>query len=125
MSLFSQLLAIACAIGFFAAIFYVIFGQTTVRKLRKNPLTKERLGFEYVSGWDIINVAQSVSIPRRWSKKLENSPLSTLYANSEIIFDQTTKLDRLIGAVFYWLLTLSGLMMISLAVLDVLGVFDN
>lgn len=125
MSLLSQLLAIACAIGFFAAIFYVVFGQITVRKLRKNPKTKDKLGFEYVSGWDIINVAQSLSIPRKLSKKLENTPLSVLYANSELLHDQTNMLDRILGSIFYWLLTISGLMMISLAILDAFGFFDN
>jgi len=125
MSLLSQLLAIACAIGFFAAIFYVAFGQITVRKLRKNPKTMDKLGFEYVSGWDIINVAQSLSIPRKLSKKLENTPLSILYANSELLHDQTNMFDRMLGSIFYWLLTISGLMMISLAILDTFGFFDN
>jgi hypothetical protein len=124
MSTLSALLAIACAIGLLAAIMYVIFGQVTVRKLRKNPETKDKLGIEYVSGWDIINVAQSLSIPRAWSKKLESSPLSTIYAHSELLFKNTTLIDRLLGATFYWLLLTSGLMMMCLALLDVLGVFD-
>lgn len=124
MSVLSQLLASACAIGFFAAIFYVAFGQITVRKLRKNPITKDKLGFEYVSGWDIINVAQSLSIPRKLSKKLEGTTLGALYANSELLHDQTNIFDRILGAVFYWLLTISGGMMICLAILDTLGIFD-
>lgn len=123
MSLLSQLLGVACAIGFFAAIFYVAFGQITVRKLRKNPITRDKLGIEYVSGWDIINAAQALSIPRALSKKLESTPLSFLYANSEILHDQTNVFDRVLGALFYWLLTLSGGMMICLAILDVVGVF--
>ncbi|WP_276666618.1 hypothetical protein [Thalassolituus oleivorans] len=125
MSLLSQLLAIACVIGFFAAIFYVLFGQITVRKLRKNSKTKDKLGFEYVSGWDIINVAQSLSIPRKLSKKLENTPLSFLYANSELLHDQTNLSDRILAAIFYWLLTISGVMMIFLAIADTLGFFDS
>lgn len=125
MSPLSQLLAIACAIGFIAAILYVAFGQITVRKLRKNPLTKDKLGFEYVSGWDIINVAQSLSIPRKLSKKLESTPLSFLYANSELLHSQTNKFDRMLGAVFYWTLTLSGGMMICLAIMDTAGFFDS
>ena len=124
MSVLSQLLAIACAIGFFAAIFYVAFGQITVRKLRKNPITKDKLGFEYVSGWDIINVAQSLSIPRKLSKKFEGTRLAALYANSELLHDQTNIFDRVLGAIFYWLLTMSGGMMICLAILDSLGIFD-
>jgi len=63
-------------------VFFILFGQITVRKLRKNPDTKERLGIEFISGWDIINVAQALSIPRAWRRKLKSSPLSALYANS-------------------------------------------
>jgi hypothetical protein len=103
----------------------VLFGQITVRKLRKNPKTKDKLGFEYVSGWDIINVAQSLSIPRKLSKKLENTPLSFLYANSELLHDQTNLSDRILAAIFYWLLTISGVMMIFLAIADTLGFFDS
>ena len=46
MSLFSQLLAFAVAIMMVALIFFVLFGQITVRRLRKNKATKESLGFE-------------------------------------------------------------------------------
>jgi hypothetical protein len=125
MSLLSKLLAFACAMGFFAAILYVAFGQITVRKLRKNPETKDKLGFEYVSGWDIINVAQSLSIPERLSKKMEKSPLSALHANSELLRKHTNKLDRGLGVTFYWLLTASGSMMICLAIMDAFGLFDS
>ena len=54
-----------------SGILYVVFGQMTVRKLRKNPKTKDILGLEVISGWDIINVAQAFSLPRRWLLKIE------------------------------------------------------
>ena len=63
MSLFSILLGIAAVFVFIACILYVIFGQVTVQKLRKNPETRDKLGFEFVSGWDIIKVAQALSLP--------------------------------------------------------------
>lgn len=109
MSLFSQMLAIVGICMFLTAILYVAFGQVTVKKLRKNPKTKDALGLEYVSGWDIINVAQVLAIPRSWSRKLEKIPLSSIYANSDLLFENTSKLDRILVAVFYWLLMISGL----------------
>ncbi len=124
MSLFAKLLAIPAVLGFVACILYVLFGQLTVRKLRKNPDTKNALGLEYVSGWDIINVAQSLAFPISWSKKLDGSKLSFLYANTSIIHSHTTKFDRFLGALFYWLLMVSGLSLALLALLDALGVFD-
>ncbi|QUM89957.1 hypothetical protein HWV03_14670 [Moritella sp. 36] len=108
----------------FSAILYVAFGQITVRKLRNNPKTKDQLGLEYASGWDIINVAQALAFPRSWSRKLEKSPLSSMYANSQILFENTNKFDRFLGIVFYWLFMTSGLTGALLVLLNFLGVFD-
>jgi hypothetical protein len=120
---FSSLLAIASLIGFFAIILFVLFGQITVRKLRKNSETKLALGTEFTSGWDILNVAQALSLPRAWSKKLENSRISFLYANSTLLIKNTTKFDRVLGRVFFLCWATSGLMFFSLMLLDLLGVF--
>ncbi len=106
---------------FLAMILYILFGQITVRKLRRNPKIKDALGLEYASGWDIINVAQALAIPRSWSRKLEKSPLSYLYAKSDILFENTNKFDWVLGATFYWVLTSSG---IAGMVLVVLNYFD-
>lgn len=124
MSLFSQLLAISAVVGFFALIFYVIFGQITVRKLRKNAKTKDALGSELASGWDILNVAKALALPISWSKKFENSPLSFMYANSSVVLEYTNKLDRFLGIVFFWLWLVSGSMMIFLILLKYIGVFS-
>lgn len=125
MSLFSQLLAGVVAASLLSAILYVIFGQITVRKLRKNPKTKDLLGLEYVSGWDIINVAQSFSLPRAWTRKIEKSKFSFMYANTTVLFENTSKFDRVLGCIFYWLLTLSGLSGAFLILLNYLGIFSE
>lgn len=119
----SLMFSLGLAGCFISMIFYIIFGQVTVKRLRKNNETKNILGLEYVSGWDIINVAQALSIPRSWRRKLETSPLSALYANSETLYKHTTKTDRVLAAMFYWLLTASGLIMILLVILDALALF--
>ena len=124
MSLLSTLLAIAAAIGFFALILYVLFGQITVRKLRKNPEVKHALGLELVNGWDIINVAQAVSMPATFMKKLNKTPLAFAFANAEIIKKHTNKLDRVLGVLFYCLFMFSGLSFALLALFDVMGFFD-
>lgn len=125
MSMFSQLLGFVAIFVFFACILYILFGQLTVRKLRKNPKTKDLLGVEYVSGWDIINVAQAFAFPRAWTKKVENSKFSFIYANATVLYENTTKFDRILGCIFYWLLTLSGLSGAFLVLLNYLGVFSG
>ncbi|GAA6171671.1 hypothetical protein NBRC116592_13410 [Colwellia sp. KU-HH00111] len=125
MSMFSQLLGFVAIFVFFSCILYVLFGQITVRKLRKNPKTKDLLGVEYVSGWDIINVAQAFAFPRSWAEKVENSKFSFLYANATVLYENTTKFDQVLGCIFYWLITLSGLSGAFLVLLNYLGVFSE
>ncbi len=125
MSTFSTLLAFICIFMFVACVLYVVFGQVTVRKLRKNPNTKGALGLEYVSGWDIINVAQALAIPRSWSRRLNRSQLPSIYANSELLFEHTSKFDRLLGTVFYWLLMISGLAGALLVLLSSFGLVSG
>lgn len=119
---FFALILLGCILS---GILYVAFGQITVRKLRKSPKTKDLLGVEYVSGWDIINVAQAFAFPRSWTKKVENSKFSFIYANATVLFENTTKFDQVLGCIFYWLVTISGLSMALLALLDSLGVFSE
>ncbi len=121
----SSLLATAAVIGFFSLILFIIFGQITVRKLRRNPKTKNELGIEYVSGWDIINIAQALSFPASWNEKLEKSQLSFLHANSTLIKKHTNRLDKFLGVTFYLSLMTSGLSMALLALLDVCGFFAD
>jgi len=107
-----------------SAVLYVVFGQVTVRKLRKNPNTKELLGMEFISGWDIINVAKAFSLPRSWMLKVEKSKFAFMYANSSTLFENTSIFDRVIGCIFYWTLTLSGLLGAFFALLNSFGFFD-
>ena len=125
MSTFSKLLALASFFMLIACVLYVVFGQVTVRKLRKNPKTKDALGTEFVSGWDIINVAQALAFPRSWSTKLEKSRISFLYANTSLLLESTNKLDRILGGLFYWTMMSSGLSGALLVLLNSLGVFEK
>jgi len=123
----SESLLFAClmAFMFITCILYVAFGQITVRKLRKNPNTRDALGLEYASGWDIINVAQALAFPRSWSKKLQESQLSFMYANTKVLLENTSTLDRFLGVIFYWTMMFSGLSGALLVVLSSVGVFTE
>lgn len=109
---------------FLAMIFYVIFGQVTVRKLRKNTETKNELGIEFASGWDILNVAGALAMPRWLNRKLRNSPLFYLYADADILDKNTNTFDRILATIFYGLFVFSGTTLILLTVLDAFDVFD-
>ncbi len=118
------LVSIIIGMTLITMILYVLFGQVTVRKLRKNLKTKDILGVEFASGWDIINVAQARSIPKSWAQKLEGSSISFLYAKSDILLEHTTKFDRILGITFYITMYVTGIFIITVVLLDYSGVLD-
>ncbi len=105
-------------------ILFILFGQVTVRKLRKNPGTKDHLGVQFAHGLDIINVAKALSLPKWFHKKLENAPLHFLYADSDLLYKHTTKFDRILARVFYLFLWVTGGGGIALALLDNFGILE-
>jgi hypothetical protein len=124
MTLLSTLLAINSALTLFVLILFVIFGQITVRKLRKNPTTKDQLGVELASGWDILNVAKAIALPRFITDKFKASPLSALHANTDELLKHTNQFDRILAHLFYWLFVIVGFSFVLMALLDTLGLFD-
>lgn len=124
MSLFSQLLGIAALGGFFACVLFVAFGQITVRKLRKNPATKERLGVEFTSGWDILNVAGALSTPQWLRERFNRSSLSFMVADHQALYENTNRFDRVLGRIFWFFYITSATLMILLMIVNAFGLFD-
>ena len=120
MSLFSLLLAVGACIAIIAWILFVIFGQVTVRKLRKNPETKDALGMEFVSGWDIFNVAQALALPRKYAQWRKKAPLGMLHANVDLLYKHTTRFDRILARIFFVPWIVAGLFGVVLMLLDFL-----
>ena len=55
-----------------------------MRKIRKNSETKHDIGVKFVSGWDILNVAGALAMPRWLNRKLRSTPLAVLYADADL-----------------------------------------
>jgi len=124
MDLITLYIGVLIGVFIISGITFVIFGQVTVRKLRKKAEIKDHLGVEFVSGWDIINVAQALAIPRSWAKKLKDSPLSSLYADVDLLYKNTSKFDRVLAFISYWLLMFIGISGMLLSLLNVMGIID-
>jgi hypothetical protein len=101
MSLQLILFGITASAIIVGCIFFVIFGQITVRKLRKNPATKNELGIEFVSGWDSINVATALALPRKYSRWRKKAPLGALHADLDILEKYTTRFDKILAKIFF------------------------
>ena len=104
-------------------ILFVFFGQKTVRKLRRNPDTKDALGQEFISGWDIINVMSALSLPRKLIRKFRETIVSPLNADADLLYRYTTRIDRILARVLYISMVTSASAMIILMVLDKFGIF--
>lgn len=125
MDTFSYLLGLAFIPGFFSLIVFIIFGQITVRKLRKVPTLENEMGMEFMSGWNILNIAQALATPRKIHKLLENSPVSFLHANSDLLKKHANQLDHILAIVFFWPFMFSGLSMAFLVLLKSIGIFGQ
>lgn len=126
---FSTLFAISAAAAFIGCILFVIFGQITVRKLRKNPETKYSLGIEFASGWDILNVAGALALPKAVAQRIKRNSVSMgmgseFEADPDILYKHTTVFDRVLARIFFWLWMFSGFALIILAMLDFFWGFD-
>ena len=124
MNLEAKVLAIPAALALVACVLYVIFGQVTVRKLRKNPTTKDKLGLEFASGWDILNVASAISRPEWLNEKYKNSKLSFFAADKALLYQNTTGADRLLARLFWYTYLISGCGLILVLICSWLGVFN-
>lgn len=124
MTLFSKLLAFSALLMLIAAILYVILGQVTVRKLRKNPAVKDQLGVEFASGWDILNVAGSLSTPAWLREKFSASRLSALSANYQALYENTNKFDRVLARIFWFFYVVSASLMLLVIAVNSLGLLD-
>ena len=124
---FSTLLALSVVVAFISMILLVIFGQVTMRKLRKNPETKQALGIEFLSGWDIFNAAQALTLPKAVAQRIKRNSTSMglgFEADPDILYKHTTVFDRVLARVFYTLFALSGFAIIILTMADFFWGFE-
>ena len=85
----------------------VVFGEVTVRRLRKDPEVRRQMGFELLPGWDIVNVAVALSWPRRIMRWFDARAVLGVHANSETMYRHTSGPERFLARAFYWSLVFS------------------
>jgi len=106
-------------------ILFVIFGQVTVKKLRKNPTTRDALGFETVSGGDIANVAFSLLVPKSlWFRYRQRREEGWPAPDPGLLHQHMSKSDRILGKILasIWLATM--LAFFAYACAESAGVFN-
>ncbi|SDU06337.1 hypothetical protein [Halopseudomonas salegens] len=124
MSLTSKLALIAAIGMLFAMFLFVIFGQITVRRLRKKSEIKQLLGMELASGWDIINVAGALSRPKWFSEKLRKTPIYFMAADERPLYEHTNKFERCLARLFFWSWMSSVALILIIIALSEFGIID-
>ncbi len=82
------------------------------------------MGLEFYSGYDIFNVAQAVTLPRHMIRKFRDSKLGWLCADADIIYEHTSRFERVLGRVLYLASLLSAFGMLGIISLNSAGFFD-
>jgi hypothetical protein len=121
---FSTLLGICFLFVLIGWVLFVLFGQITVRRLRKNPETRDKLGLEFASGWDIFNVAGAMCRPQWLSERLRRSTLSFTAADERPIYENTNWFDRLLGRTMFIMMMGAVAVMLVLILLNFIGLVD-
>jgi hypothetical protein len=106
-------------------ILLVVLGQKTLRKLRKNPETKNALGIEFLlGGGDIVNVSFAFGIPRRLNRKARNNKLGALFADADLLEKHMTRFDILLSKLVFFLGVAWVSPLLFLVFLFKIGVFE-
>lgn len=121
MDMITKLLALTLTMLLLFAFIFVAFGQITVRKLRRNPATRDHLGTEFMSGWDILNVAGAIARPKWVNERFKKSALYFIVADKDLILENTNCLDRCLARCCWLVFLLSGLSIISASLLFLLS----
>ena len=119
-TIFFVIILLAMIIDF---ILFVFFGQKTVRKLRKNPATKDFLGIEPISGWDIFHVVNALALPRWLIRKVRQSKLAAFFADVDILEKHVTRFDVVLAKLSLGLLLSWTSAIVILMLLNKYGVF--
>ncbi len=104
-------------------IFFIIVNLKIVRKLKKNPTTKNELGLSLVWGWGALTVSQALFFSKKRMTEMRSRSHGYMFANYELVHQHTSKLDKILAGIFTFFYLLSAISLLISIVLDQVG-FD-
>ena len=81
-------------------ILFFIINIKTVRRLRKNPITRDELGFHLVWGWYAITISLTLFVSKERMAKRRSYSDGFLFANQDLVAQYTTPFDKAICKLF-------------------------
>ena len=126
-----ELIVILCGILLLGCLIFsiqfILVGQFTARKLRKNPKTKDHLGFAFMHGWEILNIIGALGRPKRITERMKKSwlPMSWVHGDDELIKKHTTRFDRRLSIITWYYSAAFYIFILIVMSLGYFGVFDG
>ncbi len=104
-------------------ILFFIINIKTVRRLRKNPITKNELGFHLFWGWYALNISETLLFSKEWTIRRRNSSNGYMFANYDLVHQYTTPFEKVICKLCIILSLFSVLGLLTIEILSYFG-FD-
>ncbi len=79
-----------------AWILFFFINFTTVRRLRKNPITKDGLGFHLFWGWYALNMSLALFVSKKRMIKRRSHSDGYLFADPDLMRQYTTPFEKII-----------------------------
>ncbi len=108
----------------FTPILFFIINIKTVRRLRKNPITKDAMGFYLFWGWYALNLSVALFASKKWMTKRRSYSDGYLFANPDLMRQYTTPFEKVICKLFVILGLFSVLGLLISSFLDSVVGFD-
>ena len=80
---------------------FVVFHLLTVRRLRRHPAMRDRLGVAFLPGWEAQSVAAAVTVPRSFTRFVRTGRLRGLFADCDAVYQHTSRAERCLGRLCY------------------------
>jgi len=86
----------------------ILVSEITVRRLRKLPEFKDKLGLVLASGvgMEIFNVGVALSLPQKFIRRSNQSKLPFLFANLDLLYAHTRRFERVFARMLFWMQTI-------------------
>lgn len=103
-------------------VLLVLFHFVTVRRLRTNPQTRDRLSMPLLPGWEAQRVASAITMPRAFTRWVRQGAAGDLFADCDAIYQHTSRAERCLGRASYAMLLGSPALLFVCYVVDRLRV---
>ncbi len=107
-------------------ILFIVINLKTVRRLKKNPITKDAMGFHLIWGWYAPNISLALFVSKKQMTKRKECSHGFMFADPDLMRQYTTPFEKVICKLFVILGLLSVVNLFIIGILDQMGldIFD-